>query len=125
VLDRQLHADDAVGTHCLRFFAHAGHGELTRLVHRCGEHGQLLVLVPAPVLYADVVDARPDAEADRFEPGLADQQKFVDRKIGGEDRRRRAVRTGALRDAFGREGGDDDVGLLEHDQMAPSLSYAS
>ena len=83
-LDGQLHADDAVRAHRRRLGAHARHRQFAGVVHRLGEDIQLLVLAPAAVLDADMIDAGADAQADRLEAGLAHQQELVDREIRGE-----------------------------------------
>ena len=83
-LDLQPHANDAVRAHVGSLGAHARYGQLPRLVHSLREHIHLLVLVPAGVLDAEVVDAGADAQADRLEARLAHQQELVDREIRGE-----------------------------------------
>jgi hypothetical protein len=57
------------------------------VVHGLREHLELLVLVPPAELEADVVDARPEHQPQRPEPGLADEQELVHRQVRGEQAR--------------------------------------
>ena len=84
-LDRQLDADDAVRAHRRSpRRACATSPQLARVVHRLRQHAHLLVLAPAAVLHADVVDAGAHAQADRLEAGLAHEQELVDAEVGRE-----------------------------------------
>ena len=84
-LHPQLDADDAVGAEVVGLGAHPGHRQLPGAVHRLGQDLQLLVLRPAAHLEADVVDRRADHEAQRLEPGLAQQHVLRHRQVRGED----------------------------------------
>jgi hypothetical protein len=85
----QLHvqpdADDAVGLQRVGLGLHPGHGQLTRVVHGLGEHVKLLVGAPPAYLQSDVVDGAAQDQAERPEPGLADQQELIDRQVGREN----------------------------------------
>ena len=84
-LDGEFDADNAVRPHRGGLGAHARHREFARVVHGFGEHIHFLVFRPGAVLDADMIDAGADAQADRLETCFAHQQKFVDRKIRGEN----------------------------------------
>ena len=70
-LHAQLDPDDAVGAQVVGLGPHPGHGQLPGVVHGLGQDLQLLVLVPAADLQADVVDRGADHEPERLESGLA------------------------------------------------------
>ena len=80
-LHLQLHAHDAVRAQVLRFGLHAGHGELSGVIHGLGQHLQFLVLAPATHLQADVIDRRAENEAERLEAGLAQQHVLGHRQV--------------------------------------------
>jgi hypothetical protein len=84
-LDRQLDPNDAIGAHVAGFFAHARHRQLARLIHGLRQDAEFLVRGPAAVLNAEVIDAGADAQPDRLEPRLADEQELVDGEVRGED----------------------------------------
>ena len=46
--DVEPHTHDPVGPERVGLLLHAGHGELTGVVHRLRQHVHLLVLVPPP-----------------------------------------------------------------------------
>src|ERR1700693_1688413 len=79
--DVEPHADDAVGAQLVSLLFHPRHRELTRLVHRLGEHLHLHRLLPARLLVTDVVDRAADHEAKRIETRLLDEQELVDGQI--------------------------------------------
>ncbi len=92
-LHAQLHPDDPVRPEVLGLCLHPRHRELARVVHRLGQHPELLVLAPSSQLDPDVVDRRSDDEAERLEAGLAEQDVLGDGQVGRED----AARVGAGR----------------------------
>ena len=83
--DVEPHADDAVGAELVGLLLHPGHRELAGVVHRLGQHAELLVLVPHRLLEPDVVDRAAEHEPERLEPGLLDQQELVDGEVAGEE----------------------------------------
>jgi hypothetical protein len=103
----QPDADDPVGAQRVGLGLHPGHGQLTRVVHGLGQHVELLVAAPPADLQADVVDRAAQDQAERAEPGLADQEELVDRQVRGEDRagparlQLRQAAHGILRDPCG------------------------
>ncbi len=82
--DFEAYTDHAIGMQGGGFLLHARHGEFAGVIHRLGQHGHFLVAVPGRVLHPNVIDARSHHQSERFEPGLAHHQEFIDRKIGGE-----------------------------------------
>jgi hypothetical protein len=89
-LNLETHRDDPVGAEDVGLGLHPGHREFAGVVHRLGERLEFLVLAPPAHLEADVVDARPEHEPERHEPGLAHQQELIDRQVRGEEGRARA-----------------------------------
>src|SRR5271165_3674224 len=87
-LHAQLNADDTVSAEVVGLSLHPGHGQFPGVVHRLSQHLQFLVLRPSSDLQAYVIDGRPDHEAKRLEPGLAEQHVLRDRQVGGENARR-------------------------------------
>jgi len=83
-LHPQLDPDDAVGRQVVGLGPHPGHGQLPGVVHGLGQDLQLLVLVPAADLQADVVDRGADHEPERLESGLAEQHVLRYRQVRGE-----------------------------------------
>jgi hypothetical protein len=81
VVDVKAHTDDAVGTEFGRFFFHARHGQLARVVHRLGEFGQLLTLAPFSSLDARVIDGRTHNETNGMKSDFFDQQEFIHRQV--------------------------------------------
>jgi hypothetical protein len=84
VVDVEADTDDTIGPEGGGLFLHAVHGQLTGVVHRCGELVQLLGLPPLPGLQTDVVDRRAHHEPDGVEADLFDQEELVDRQVRGE-----------------------------------------
>ena len=80
-LHPQVDADDAIGGQVIGLGAHPRHGQFPGVVHGLGENLQLLVLVPAAGLQADVVDGRADDEAERLEAGLAEEHVLRHRQV--------------------------------------------
>ena len=66
-LHPQFHPDDAVRAEVIGLGPHPGHGQLPGVVHGLGQDLEFLVLRPAADLQPDVVDRRPDHEAERLE----------------------------------------------------------
>src|SRR5580698_7330374 len=91
-LHPQLNADNAVRAEMVGLGLHPGHGQFPGVVHRLGQDLQFLVLRPSSDLQANVIDRRSDHEAERFEPGLAEQYVLRDRQVRGENARRRGAR---------------------------------
>ena len=83
-LHPELHADDAVRAEVIGLGLHARHRELARVVHGLGEDLELLILAPPADLEADVVDRRPDDEAERLEASLAEQDVLRHRQVRSE-----------------------------------------
>ncbi len=84
LLHPELHPDDAVRAEVVGFRHHARHRQLPGVVHRLGQHLELLVLAPLSALNPDVVNRRADDESERLEARLADQHVLRDREVGGE-----------------------------------------
>ncbi len=59
--DREFDADDAIRAHRGGLGTHAGQGQFTRVVHGLRKYVEFLILVPAAVLDADVIDAGANA----------------------------------------------------------------
>ena len=83
--DVEPDADDAVRAELVGLLLHPRHRELARVVHRLGQHAELLTLIPHRLLEPDVVDRAAEHEPERLEPGLLDQQELVDREVAGEE----------------------------------------
>src|SRR6185437_3793192 len=83
--DVEAHADDPIGAELVGLLLHPGHGQLAGVVHRLSQHAELLALVPARLLPADVVDRAAQHEPERLEPRLLDQQELVHRQVAGEE----------------------------------------
>src|SRR5581483_2435308 len=83
--DVEPYADDPIGAELVRLLLHARHRQLARVVHRLSQDVHLLVPAPLAHLKADVIDRRADDEAERLEPGGADEQKLVDGEIAREE----------------------------------------
>src|SRR5260221_11158386 len=67
---------------------HPGHRQFPGVIHRLRQDLQFLVLRPSPDLQANVINRRSDHEAQRLEPGLAEQHVLRDRQVRGENARR-------------------------------------
>ncbi len=83
-LHLELHADDAVGAEVIGFGLHPRHRQLPGVVHGLRQDLELLILAPAADLQPDVIDRRPDNEAERLEACLTEEHVLRHRQVRGE-----------------------------------------
>ena len=84
----------------LRFSLHSAHSELAGVVHRLREDLEILVLRPTRNLKPDVINGRPDHEAEWLETSLAQKDVLSHRQVRREDAGR--VGTRRMGEAAGR-----------------------
>src|SRR5674476_1090529 len=84
VVDIEPDPHHPIGSQLGRLFFHAGHGQLTGVVHRLGEFGELLALSPLPGLNSGVIDRRAHHEPEWMESHFLDQQELIDRQVRGK-----------------------------------------